>query len=106
MSQQPSEQNFLPTARRDFLKGVAGSAVGLPVLPELLSSVQSHSKTANELCFKDAVELARMIRQKQTSATEVMTAFLAQINRVNPKVNAICTFIREEAAMRAAKEAD
>ncbi len=63
-------------------------------------------KAANELCFKDAVELARMIRQKEISAVEVMTAFLAQINRVNPKVNAICTFIGEEAAMRAAKDAD
>ncbi len=58
------------------------------------------------LCFKDAVELARMIRQKEISATEVMAAFVAQINRVNPKVNAICTFIGEDAAMRAAKDAD
>lgn len=69
-------------------------------------SAQAPVKTANELCFKDAVELARMIRQKEISATEVMTAFLAQINRVNPKVNALCTFIGEEAAMRAAKDAD
>jgi amidase len=68
--------------------------------------IQSTAKAANELCFKDAVELARMIRQKQISASEVMTAFLQQINRVNPKVNAVCTFIGEEAAMRAAKEAD
>jgi len=35
-----------------------------------------------------------------------MTAFLSQIKRVNPKVNAICTFVGEEAALRAAKEAD
>ena len=63
-------------------------------------------QTAHELCFKDAVELARLIRQKEISATEVMAAFLAQISRVNPTVNAICTFIGEQAAMRAAKEAD
>ncbi|MFN0109408.1 MAG: amidase [Blastocatellia bacterium] len=94
-----------PTARRDFLKDVAGGAAGLPVLTELLSTAQSPAK-ANELCFKDAVELARMIRQKQVSAAEVMAAFIAQINRVNPKVNAIPTFIGEEAAMRAAKQAD
>ncbi len=60
----------------------------------------------NEICFKDAVDLARMIRLREVSVTEVMTAFLAQIKRVNPKVNAICTFIGEEAAMRAAREAD
>lgn len=59
-----------------------------------------------EICFKDAVELARLIRNREVKAVEVMTAFLAQINRVNPKVNAIPTFIGEEAAMRAAKEAD
>jgi amidase len=60
----------------------------------------------NDICFKDAVELAAMIRHREVSATEVMTAFLAQIERVNPKVNAICTFIGDEAALRAAKEAD
>ena len=64
------------------------------------------SQSAIALCFKDAVELARMIRQKEISAAEVMAAFIAQINRVNPKVNAICTFIGEEAALRAAKQAD
>jgi amidase len=47
-----------------------------------------------------------MIRSREISATEVMAAFLAQIERINPKVNAICTFIGEEAAMRAAREAD
>lgn len=63
-------------------------------------------QAAPELCFKDAVELTWMIRQREISAVEVMAAFLAQISRVNPKVNAICTFIGEEAAMRAAQEAD
>lgn len=64
------------------------------------------TQAANELCFKDAVELARMVRQREVSAVELMTAFIAQINRVNPKVNALCTFIGEEAALRAAKQAD
>lgn len=59
-----------------------------------------------ELCFKDAVDLARMIRDKEVSASEVMTAFLSQIEQVNPKVNAICSFIGEEAALSAAKKAD
>ncbi len=59
-----------------------------------------------ELCFKDAVELARMIRDKEVSASEVMTAFLSQIELVNPKVNAVCSFVGEEAALNAAKKAD
>jgi len=62
--------------------------------------------TSSDICFKGAVELAGMIRNREVSATEVMTAFLSQIERVNPKVNAICTFVGEEAALRAAKEAD
>ncbi len=61
---------------------------------------------STDICFKDAVELAGLIRNRELSATEVMTAFLSQIERVNPKVNAICTFVGEEAALRAAKEAD
>src|SRR5215468_172396 len=63
-------------------------------------------KSMTELCFKDAVGLARMIRDKEVSASEVMTAFLSQIERVNPKVNAICSFIGAEAALQAANEAD
>lgn len=47
-----------------------------------------------------------MIRDREVSATEVMTAFLSQIQRVNPSVNALCTFVGEEAALRSAKEAD
>lgn len=62
--------------------------------------------TTTDLCFKDAVDLERMIREREVSAAEAMAAFLAQINRVNPQVNAICTFIGDEAALRAAKEAD
>ncbi len=63
-------------------------------------------KTTTELCFKDAAELARMIRDRDVSATEVMSAFLSRIEQINPKVNAICSFIGEEAALNAAKEAD
>jgi amidase len=43
----------------------------------------------NELCFLPATELAQKIRQKEVSAREVVTAHLEQIERVNPKVNAI-----------------
>jgi amidase len=60
-----------------------------------------------EICFLTAAELARRIRAKALSATEVMKAHLAQIERVNPKVNAIVTFLPEQALdqARAADEA-
>jgi amidase len=60
-----------------------------------------------EICFQTATELTRLIRAKDLSATEVMEAHLAQIERVNPKVNAIVTFLPEQALeqARAADEA-
>ncbi len=59
----------------------------------------------DEICFKPARTLARRMRARQLSATEVMRAFIAQIERVNPKVNAIVTFLPEE-ALKAAKALD
>jgi amidase len=58
-----------------------------------------------EMCFLTATELARRIRVKDLSAREVMEAHLAQIDRVNPKVNAIVTLL-PELAMAQAKQAD
>ncbi|HKA16939.1 MAG TPA: amidase [Blastocatellia bacterium] len=61
---------------------------------------------APEICFKDAVSLARMIREREVTALETMNAFLAQINRINPLVNAICTLVDEEELLEAARKAD
>jgi amidase len=54
-----------------------------------------------ELCYTGAKKLARMIRARKVSATEVTRAFIARIEQVNPKVNAIVTFLPEEALERA-----
>ena len=59
----------------------------------------------SEICFLTAGELASRIRSKDLSAREVMAAHLAQIERVNPKVNAIVTLLPEK-AMREAGNAD
>ena len=58
-----------------------------------------------ELHYLPARQLARLIRSRKVSATEVMRAFIAQIERVNPKVNAIVTFLPEQ-ALKAAKALD
>ena len=50
-----------------------------------------------------AVDLAARLARKQVSAREVMTAHLAQIERVNPKVNAIVTLVADQAMAAAAK---
>ena len=59
----------------------------------------------SDLCFTSARKLAQLIRSRKLSATEVMKAFIAQIERVNPKVNAIVTFL-PEAGLAAAKKFD
>ena len=61
--------------------------------------------TDTNITFLTAVELARRIRRKDLSCVEVMQAHLTQIDRVNPKVNAIVTYHPEQ-AMEGAKAAD
>jgi len=58
--------------------------------------------SSSEICFKTATELVRLVRDRELSAREVMEAHLAQIDRVNPAVNAIVTLLPE----RALKQAD
>ena len=55
--------------------------------------------------FMPATRLARLLRERKVSATEVAKAFIAQIERVNPKVNAIVTFL-PELALKQAKALD
>ncbi len=56
---------------------------------------------AHELCFSTATELAAMIRRREVSCVELMQAHIAQIERLNAKVNAIVTFHPERALERA-----
>ncbi len=58
-----------------------------------------------ELCFKTAAELVTLVRRREVSVVEVLQAHLQQIERVNPKVNAICTLVADQ-AMEQATRAD
>lgn len=60
----------------------------------------------DELCFSTATDLAARIRARQVSAREVMEAHLAQIEKVNPKVNAIVSQLPPEDSLKAADKAD
>jgi amidase len=51
--------------------------------------------------FMPAARLARLLHARKVSATEVTKAFIAQAERVNPKVNAIVTFLPEQALKQA-----
>jgi amidase len=58
-----------------------------------------------DLCFTPARQLALMLKKRKLSATELMRAFIARIERVNPRVNAIVTFLPEQ-ALKAAQALD
>jgi len=60
---------------------------------------------APDLAFLPARRLARLLRTRAVSAVEVVRAFIAQTEKVNPKVNAIVTFL-PEAALAAARRID
>jgi amidase len=80
--------------RRDLAR-LAGAAAAAP----------AGAASAPELCFLSAAELAARLRARKISALEVMEAHLKQIERVNPKVNAIVTLAAEQ-ALAAARRAD
>ena len=67
------------------------------------TSVQQIEASSDTLCYLDAVDLAARIRRKDVSARDVMSAHLAQIERINPKVNAIVTLVAERAMADAAR---
>src|SRR5437870_8462798 len=83
----------MPT-RREVLIGMAAA-------PFLSGQVQKQA--SDSICLMSAVEMARLIRLKKLSAREALAAHLKQIERVNPKVNAIVTLVAEMAAESAAR---
>ena len=59
--------------------------------------------TEADLCLRPATELAALVRGRELSAAELLAAHLAQIERLNPRVNAICTLDAEGATAAAAQ---
>ena len=70
----------------------------------IILSAAVHAQTKREeLCFLSATELARRLRKKEIGARELLDAHLRQIERVNPKVNAIVTLVADQAQQAAAR---
>jgi hypothetical protein len=91
-------------SRRRFSTTVAAGGVYAAFHKVLAAEApQQPRATGSELCAMSAVELAARIARKQVSSREVMTAHLAQIERLNPKVNAIVTLGADQAMTAAAK---
>ncbi|NIS68996.1 MAG: amidase, partial [Proteobacteria bacterium] len=58
-----------------------------------------------ELCYMSAIEMEEAVRKQDISCTEIVNTILDRIEKINPKINAYCTVLTED-AQRAAKEAD
>ena len=75
----------------------------MDVIPPVL---KPRGTIADALCFASARELAGQIRARRVSAREVMTAFLSQIDRLNPHLNAIVAKLDDQACLALADAAD
>jgi amidase len=115
-SQDASSSADDAISRREFSLRLGAAAVGGAMLSSPDSSASPRSPntelpvtlpaSAADLCFLPATELAALLRSKKVSAREVMQAHLAQIDRVNPKVNAIVTLVADRAMADAANADD
>ncbi|MCS5569275.1 MAG: amidase family protein, partial [Pseudomonadales bacterium] len=59
--------------------------------------------TSRELCLLTATELAGRIATKQISVREVIEAHIAQIESINPRVNAVVTTVFDQALSQASE---
>src|SRR5579864_6203516 len=82
---------------RSVTRREAGQLLGAAAATQLLVA------ESPDICFLSALEMAGLIRRKKLSAREVMAAHLKQIERVNPKVNAIVTLVAGQAMENAGK---
>ena len=97
--------------RREFLKLSARLSAAVIAGGAVVSRLDPSSANAgdlvasDEICFQSATSLAKAIRTKRLSSEEVVRAFIARIEKVNPIINAVCQ-LASESALRAAAEAD
>jgi amidase len=61
------------------------------------AATQLLAAEGSDICYLTATEMAELIRRRKLSARETLDAHLKQIERVNPKVNAIVTLVAERA---------
>ena len=105
-----------PTDRRQFIAklGLGSTAAFLATLP-VASFAQAtnapkkfwrtSSDPATDIIFMSATKLAQLIREKKVSATEAVQAYIARIEHVNCKLNAVVQMCFER-ALAEAKAAD
>lgn len=90
-------ENILP--RRGFLK-IGATALAAP------GAALAQARPAGEITGWTAIQLAAAIQSRAVSCGEVMNAYLAQIERMNPRVNAIVSLQAREGLLAQAAERD
>ena len=111
--------------RREFMRrtGLLTASLALPLglLPSTPAQADTTTPTAtpvdeaklapvakpsSDIVQMDAVDLANAIRTKAVSCKDVMSAYLAQIERLNPKFNAIVSLQDRELLLKQAEDKD
>jgi amidase len=87
--------------RREFI-----AAAGAAALAAGAAKAQAQAQRGPDLTFMNATELVRLLRAREISARDVMSAHLERINAVNPKVNAIVAKLPDDECLRLADAAD
>ncbi len=78
-------------SRREFVSLLGMGATTLAFRP-----LRSADAT-EDILFMSATKLSGLIRDKKVSATEAVKAYIARIEAVNPKLNAVVQFCFERA---------
>ncbi len=92
--------------RRAFLAQTGALGSALAAGGSLAGSPAAAEGAAPEITGWDADTLAGHIRARDVSCTEVMEAYLAQIDRLNPRINAIVALQDPDGLMAQAAERD
>lgn len=90
--------------RRDFLSIAAGAAAASTIPFNALS--RPMSTTASDIVMMDGAVLSRAIQTKKLSCVEVMTAYLAHIEKFNGKVNALVALQEPAQLLQQARDCD
>ena len=98
------------SSRRSFLRTAALGTAAITIAPRFLTSARAATSSvstdpASEIIYMSAVKLAGLIRDKKVSSVEATKAYLARIEAVNGKINAVVALCAERALLEA-KDAD
>lgn len=66
----------------------------------------SKGRNTMKLVYQDAVDLAKLIKERKISCKELMQAFLNHQHKINPAIGALIEKLPEDEALKLAQEAD